>query len=592
MALSSLAVAVKYGLEKNKMWFREAPESPTFTLIGEHGQISKIIIDYEYRSYSPLSHGEWTYGRERHHKINKIDNEFETQDGKIIDQGKIYALENSFINLHISGGLKTIPAFLSRFYQNFRVEIIYENDNRVILYSDSGFYGSVPWNVVAQGKLFVQYTAEISSALFDLLSDIDPENWEPFEWKSFEEHLHPYSPRVDLISDRLPPEVSKVDFSEKELYLGIIRQSDIFRPLLDYFDLIDLDQLFFSLNENNLDASVVKGVVEIRWQGGEVIPFLPLEFENQELLKLGLPVDEVGNIVTKIDGHGLTKRVRSHLPNVSVVVYLEGAYPGVLRAGEGHYFKFEGWEVSNGFIYLPEFDTIHVGYLSYLGKPDNVVDTADFLSSFEISGYEGFIRKNLIRLSITKSGVRVNLKENALIQNLEYVQKLEEKYASQIRIHPYLQYPPGEGLIVLDNVTVSVDKAGTLRLGEVHKEPNHSALLAALIVGTIAIIGVSTVFYTRKMRLKRPKKRMRSKKLRLFHGSIFPNDKFGIFNIQLDLNTNLPVKSSLKNAPAIFNLWCGGVGFKLPFKSTEMKFSCLKSAQILLHWLLESGAGE
>ena len=81
MALSSLAVAVKYGLEKNKMWFREAPESPTFTLIGEHGQISKIIIDYEYRSYSPLSHGEWTYGRERHHKINKIDNEFETQDG-------------------------------------------------------------------------------------------------------------------------------------------------------------------------------------------------------------------------------------------------------------------------------------------------------------------------------------------------------------------------------------------------------------------------------------------------------------------------------------------------------------------------------
>lgn len=512
MALSSLAVAVKYGPEKNKMWLREAPGPPTFTLTGGHGQILKIIIDYGYRSYPPFPHG-GTYERSRHYEIIKIDNEFETQDGKIIDQDKIHALDNSLIDLHISGGLKTIPAFLGRFYENFRVEIIYENDNRVILHSDSGFYGSVPWNVVAREKLLVQYTGEISSALFDILTNINPENWEPFEWKFFEEELRsPYSPRVDLISGKLPPELSKVDFSENEFYLGIILQSDLFRPLLDHFDLIDLDQLFFSLNENNLDASLVNGVVEIKWKDGEVTPFLPLEFENQELLKLGLPVDEVGNIVTKIDGHGLTKRVRSHLPNVSVVVYLEGAYPGVLRAGEGHYFKFEGWEVSNGFIYLPEFDTIHVGYLSYLGKPDNVIDTADFLSSFEISGYEGFIRKNLTRLSITKSGVRVNLKENALIQDLEYVQKLEEKFGSKIRIHPYLQYPLGEGLIVLDNFTVSVDKAGTLRLGEVHKEPIHSAILAALIVGTIAIIGVSTAFYTRKMRLKRPKKRMRSKK--------------------------------------------------------------------------------
>lgn len=513
MAFLSLATAVNC-LEKNKMWFREAPGPSTFTLTGRHGQILKIIIDYEYRSYFPPSH-EWTYGKD--YEIIKIDNEFETQDGKVIDQGKIYALENSLVNLHISGGLKTIPSF-DRYYSRFRVEIIYENDNRVILHSDSGFYGNIPWNVVAQGKLFVQYTAEISISLFDLLSDIDPENWEPFEWESFVEGLHTYSSRVGLISDRLPPEVSKVDFSEKELYLGILQQSDIFRPLLDHFDLIDLNQLFFSLNENNLDASLVKGVVEIKWKSGEVIPFLPLEFENQELVKLGLPVDEVGDIVTKIDGHGLTKRIRSHLPNVSVVVYLERAYrayPDLLLAGEGHCFKFEGWEVSNRFIYLPKFDTIYVDRLHYLGKPDNVIDMADVLGLFEISGYEEFIWENLTQLSITNSGIRVHLKENALFQNLEYVEKLEEKYGSQIRVYPYLQYLPGEGFIELDNVIVSVDKAGKLRMGEILLEPNHSALLAALIVGIIAIISVSTAFYIRKMRLERPKKRMRSKKRRL-----------------------------------------------------------------------------
>ena len=513
MALLSLATAVNYGLEKNKMWLREAPGSLTSILAGEHGQILKIIIDYDYMSYSPFSR-EWTHVEARHYEIIKIDNEFETQDGKVIDQGKIYVLENSLVNLHISGGLKTIPSFLDRYYSRFRVEIIYENDNRVILHSDSGFYGNVPWNVVAQGKLFVQYTAEISISLFDLLSDIDPENWKPFEWESFVEGLHPYSPRVDLISDKLPPEISKVDFSEKEFYLEILQQSDLLRPLLDHFDIIDLDQLFFILNENNLDASVVKGVVKMRWKDGEVIPFLTLEFENQELVKLGLPVNEIRDIVTKINGHSLTKQVRSHLPNVSVVVYLEGAYPGILLAGEGHYFEFEGWEVSNGFIYLPKFDTINVGRLYYLGKPDNVIDTADVLGLFEISGYEEFIRESLTQLSITKSGIRVHLKENALIQNLEYVEKLEEKYGSQIRIHPYLQYPPGVGLIVLDNVIVSVDKTGKLGVGEILQKPNHSALLAAFIVGIIAIISVSTAFYMRKMRLERIKKRMRSKKRR------------------------------------------------------------------------------
>lgn len=514
MALSSLATAVNYGLEKNKMWLGGAPGPLTFSLAGQ-GQILRIIVNCDYWSWNMVSH-ELIHVKTSHYEIIKMGDEFRTQEGKIIDPNKIYALDNSLINLHISGGLKTIPAF--RGYQDFRVEIIYENDNRVILYSDSDSYGSVPWNVVAQGKLFVQYTAEISSALFDLLSDIDPENWEPFEWESFVEGLHSYSPRVDLISDKLPPEISEVDFSEEGFYLGIIQQSNLFRPLLDYFDIIDLDQLFFSSNENNLDASLVKGVVEIKWKSGEVIPFLPLEFENQELVKLGLPVDEVGDIVTKIDGHGLTKRIRSHLPNVSVVVYLKRAYrayPSLLLAGEGHYFKFEGWEVSNRFIYRPKFDTIYVDRLHYLGKPDNVIDTADVLGLFEISGYEEFIWENLTQLSITRYGIRVHLKENALFQNLEYVEKLEEKYGSQIRVYPYLQYPPGEGFIELDNVIVSVDKAGKLRMGEILLEPNHSALLAAFIVGIIAIISVSTAFYIRKMRLERPKKRMRSKKRRL-----------------------------------------------------------------------------
>jgi len=495
------------------------PELPTFTLAREHGQILKIIIDHDSRSWSPFSY-EWIYGKAYHYEIMKMDDEFKTQEGKIVDPNKVYAIDNSLVNLHISGGLKTIPGFLARYWSRFRVEIFYENDDRVILHSDSGHYGNVPWNVVAQGKLFVQYTAEISISLFDLLSDIDPENWKPFEWESFVEGLQPYGPKVDLISDKLPPEISKVDFSEKGFYLEVLLQSDPFRPLLDYFDLIDLDQLFFGLNENNLDASMIKGVVKMRWKGGEVIPFLPLEFENQELVKLGLPVNEIRNIVTKIDGHSLTKQMRSYLPNVSVVVYLEGAYPGVLPAGEGHYFKFEGW-VRNGFIYLPKFDAIQVSLLELSVEPDIVVDISDVLKLFEISGYERFIRENLSVLKIFKGGpneITAEFKENALLHNLEYTDKLREKYPPKL-IGGRLYSPRIEivaaaerisgaqhlfriGWITLHDFVVYLDDYGKLkpyRTEEVLPKPNRT-IVAVLTVATIAVLlAIFAVIYKYKI---------------------------------------------------------------------------------------------
>jgi len=250
------------------------------------------------------------------------------------------------------------------------------------------------------------------------------------------------------------------------------------------------------------------------------IPFLPLEFENQELVKLGLPVNEIRNIVTKIDGHSLTKQMRSYLPNVSVVVYLEGAYPGVLPAGEGHYFKFEGW-VRNGFIYLPKFDAIQVSLLELSVEPDIVVDISDVLKLFEISGYERFIRENLSVLKIFKGGpneITAEFKENALLHNLEYTDKLREKYPPKL-IGGRLYSPRIEivaaaerisgaqhlfriGWITLHDFVVYLDDYGKLkpyRTEEVLPKPNRT-IVAVLTVATIAVLlAIFAVIYKYKI---------------------------------------------------------------------------------------------
>jgi hypothetical protein len=125
-------------------------------------KITKVSIEYTYQSFhrNALSYAiTWSGGAYRAGK-------------RVIDTALVDALVASLTDLRTSDRELSCTSHFDD-YPRFQVAI---GDN-IVLSSSSNCHSHVPWNVVRDGKRFVQLTGAADRALLALLVEVDPDKW-------------------------------------------------------------------------------------------------------------------------------------------------------------------------------------------------------------------------------------------------------------------------------------------------------------------------------------------------------------------------------------------------------------------------------
>jgi len=129
-----------------------------------HG-IKTIQVDYTYASF---------HSNEAHFKVQWSKGAFRTGkrtvDGKVIDALYVAAMigiRESDHDLRCISHTDDYPGFT----------ITIEGDEPLVVRSDSNCHGHVPWNIVARGKQYVQFSGDVGHAVDALFAAIDPASW-------------------------------------------------------------------------------------------------------------------------------------------------------------------------------------------------------------------------------------------------------------------------------------------------------------------------------------------------------------------------------------------------------------------------------
>lgn len=443
-------------------------------------EVSRITIDYSW--------GGMYASRKYNYVISKAEDKFQTSQGKKVDEDKVMGLFKALVNLQKSGGMKGCFSHTDD-YPYFRIELVYANGEKAILYSDSNCKENIPWNVVYKNKLYVQYTGEIPKALYSLLNDIEPENWKPLSDVSYSD-----SANIAIISDRLPEEIRQtgfsevkilreleiddffnraierwqIDFSEEKIYRNILCSSNKFRPFLVGHRIRKLE-LYCQLSKNNPDCSEINGIVTLAPLIGNNIESIPVKFKRQQLVETGISVEEKRYVMRKIKTHALVKNIKRIKPGSAVIIEHWGRTPSNnyqnIFSGLGtaipsecspYFISFDKWGAYNGFIYFPEVDKIWVEHLHFrqenYQKDKDILGLDNLLQFYKIKGYENFVDENVLDFEIqTCHRMMAYFKQDTLQKNPGYIAKLKEKYPdlsqydNRIDIYGYCVFIDEEG---------------------------------------------------------------------------------------------------------------------------------------------------
>jgi hypothetical protein len=418
--------------------------------------ISSVAIDYAWAGW-----GE----RQLAWVVEKRDGEYQTDRGESVDAALVSALGSSLTNLRRSGGLKSCLGHTDD-YPHFRIDIIFEDGSEATLLSDSNCPQNVPWNVVYDDNLYVQYTGEIPTALHTLFGSLVGDSDEPnlvsgpAGWFGF---------AFPIISGELPEGIKETGFSEKELYLQALAGSDLFEPFASTYELGDL-KLFCSPDEGNRNCAVIDGTVTLKSRGGSVIFSVPVKFKELEVSEIGFGIQEIKDIGEKIDRHVLAERVRDLAPEATLRIscsYLsrcdEGSHYPAVYASLGLSapsecspctIRFDGWDVNHEFVYFPDLERIWVDGLHYrvdeFQTNRSTLDLDDLLTFYRSPGYETLVDEHIIDFEIqTCHRMMVFYEPGALEANPDYVSALSEENAenhgNRIDVYDYCIFVNAQG---------------------------------------------------------------------------------------------------------------------------------------------------
>jgi outer membrane protein assembly factor BamB len=118
----------------------------------------------------------------RFYKIEPINGKYYSNTGTKVEPQLITHLKDSFTDLYISEYQKSYNDFSQiGVSPHFDVTITLTTGKKIIAKSDSDYHCFIPWNVIYDGSVYVQYNGKIPGALLEILVRIDPDTWTPYK---------------------------------------------------------------------------------------------------------------------------------------------------------------------------------------------------------------------------------------------------------------------------------------------------------------------------------------------------------------------------------------------------------------------------
>lgn len=130
-------------------------------------QIAGIRIIYRWGDYYTFYY--------QCYKIANKNGIYYTTTGKEIDSQLILSLADSLTDLYETDEYEETyeGRYIIDYEPHFEVRLRYASGKKIVMKSDSDYHCFIPWNVIYNGKLYVQYNGRIPSALVRILMALD-----------------------------------------------------------------------------------------------------------------------------------------------------------------------------------------------------------------------------------------------------------------------------------------------------------------------------------------------------------------------------------------------------------------------------------
>lgn len=153
----------------------------------------------------------------RFYKIGPINNTFYSNTGIQVESQLIQKLKESFTDLYISDYQPSYQNFNQpEISPHFDILITLTTGKQITVTSDSDYHCFIPWNIIYDGAIYVQYNGKIPGALLKILEQIDPETWAPYK-KDAKFGCYSVEPGTDIkLSHLFPHTTDNTPLSEIE----------------------------------------------------------------------------------------------------------------------------------------------------------------------------------------------------------------------------------------------------------------------------------------------------------------------------------------------------------------------------------------
>lgn len=221
-----------------------------------------------------------------YYTIECIDGEYYS-NGQKIDPKVIQGLLQSFTDFYECTESIAEPSFV--------VNITFENEKFMVLKSDSPTDCFMPWYIEYDGKLYLQYSGDIPTALLRIVMEIDKDEWDQYDkeirWGCYPAEIpEEYGIKISDNFPRSEPATS-LEGEQKEMWA-----IDLEEPLIDRS--VYADGYVFALTKNCLRSFDARN--------GDALWKVDLEKENTPFT--GNVLDYEGALFVGVD-YGATVRV-------------------------------------------------------------------------------------------------------------------------------------------------------------------------------------------------------------------------------------------------------------------------------------------
>ena len=280
----------------------------------------------------------------------------------------------------------------------------------------------------------------------------------------FRVRLHMNPRRAEIFK-----EIKQITFSEVESYLHIMYHSELFKPFLENYNIVDL-QLNCEWTHNNEHCSKIDGKVSLLMGNKGGIHTFPVTFVNDGLTDVGVSKYDMETLRGNIEKQAAFAKLRKIEAHSQIDIEHVRTRPNRYPAYDRDLFAGLGLSVPEvyttvsarlfdsvaRFIYIQKTERLWIESLSVdestLAKYKNIFDLGELFKLYVVDDIEESIAGSIIALQVQGcSSVWASFNADQLVKKSNYMKKIKAKYP---KVRQY------DNKVSIDGYCVFVDDMG------------------------------------------------------------------------------------------------------------------------------------